>query len=630
MKKMSLVALMSFLYVNLVIYSDAFTCPENFIQGSDGTCCKPKQCSENQGFRLCSNTDSPGYDECYDCPIGTHNPNPPIDTTYLRFSIEMCTKIDCNCLPEAELQNREECEKTGHKVCVCKRWKRYYGRDPGACQGPVNNETKIQKIRQKGFELKILGEIDLCEKGFFKDKSDDTICIPYTRCPNGYITVFNGSATQNRECQKMTTTTLPDTTTSVQPVTTSQTVTVHSLIAQPGVTNRKQSQLEETNRKQSQLEETNRKQSEHSQNRSVSEKVIITAENTTDITEHDPHSPGREPEKDEGKNSFLVVIISISVVLGVIALIGAICCIRKRRKRKQPCPRTGVELQGEVENVALTLFYMQNVKEDDNIEKNHPSDEVRTTVITEEESLLVGKCDKMDSRNGIDKKKCDGKHDTVTVPQTDLAMTRFNGTCTPQHGDVQNKPFHTGAEQNIKVCRDDCTDVKRMKVETQKSDSSKVVKMSEPCKEPNDMDTEEDSFTALLPDSVLCPPSNPHSQHSLGSLKSNGEFKPLYLASLDTDYPNSSVTALSPTDDSDYGSGPSKNDDHPLCIGSCDSLHVSSLQSREGEPGRIVNNQENLRNQDKPKLVMIVAPYRKDETKEIPEALDEETHFKTP
>ncbi|XP_062571945.1 uncharacterized protein LOC134233904 [Saccostrea cucullata] len=220
--------LLKILYV--MVQADAFSCPieENFILGFDQSCCKPIQCLENQGYSLCSNTDSLGYDTCYDCPPGTINREPPVNTAKIRFQFEFCTKINCDCLPEAELQNREECEKTGDKICVCRRQDRYYGDDPGACKGPINDEIKVKKIKQPGFELKITGEVDKCELGFFKNKSDSSICIPHSQCPNGYLSVFNGSTTQDRECQRITTTTQPETTT--QPGTTKQPVTTKMLV----------------------------------------------------------------------------------------------------------------------------------------------------------------------------------------------------------------------------------------------------------------------------------------------------------------------------------------------------------------------------------------------------------------
>lgn len=75
-----------------------------------------------------------------------------------------CFNFDCYnllfsilCNAEAELLNRDECQRTGKRECVCRRQDLRYGDDPQACKGPVNDSDKLSLIRTPGFELKNTG-----------------------------------------------------------------------------------------------------------------------------------------------------------------------------------------------------------------------------------------------------------------------------------------------------------------------------------------------------------------------------------------------------------------------------------------------------------------------------------------
>nr|XP_022329795.1 uncharacterized protein LOC111128478 [Crassostrea virginica]XP_022329796.1 uncharacterized protein LOC111128478 [Crassostrea virginica] len=203
--------------IHIVFLHVAYSCPDGLIERMDGSCCKPVHCDINQGFKTCSMFDS--ADSCYDCPSGTINRYPFNTADYSElFMNEICVKIDCDCLPEAELQNSEECKINGKKDCVCKRWELYYGKDPALCLGPLNDSWMLKLLQQPGYELKIDGKVAECDKGYYKNSSDNAICRPHSKCPNGSLTTFNGSTTQDITCQRVTTA-IPLTTTTI-PLTT--------------------------------------------------------------------------------------------------------------------------------------------------------------------------------------------------------------------------------------------------------------------------------------------------------------------------------------------------------------------------------------------------------------------------
>lgn len=75
-----------------------------------------------------------------------------------------CFNFDCYnllfsilCNAEADLLNRDECQRTGNKECACRRQDLRYGDDPQACKGPVNDSDKLNLIRTPGYELKNTG-----------------------------------------------------------------------------------------------------------------------------------------------------------------------------------------------------------------------------------------------------------------------------------------------------------------------------------------------------------------------------------------------------------------------------------------------------------------------------------------
>lgn len=150
------------LFLSSLLVNTGMSCPtgNNVIHRTDGSCCKTIKCLKNQGYILCSSRNTLGYDSCYDCPIGTVN-ELPMDTSEIKYNFgiqeEQCSKIDCDCLPEAELLNRDECQRTGNKECACRRQDLRYGDDPQACEGPVNDSDKLSLIRTPGYELKNTG-----------------------------------------------------------------------------------------------------------------------------------------------------------------------------------------------------------------------------------------------------------------------------------------------------------------------------------------------------------------------------------------------------------------------------------------------------------------------------------------
>ncbi|XP_061173480.1 uncharacterized protein LOC133182649 [Saccostrea echinata] len=627
------------LLVNIVyvmVHTDAFSCPteKNFILGFDQTCCKPIQCLENQGYRLCSNIDSLGYDTCYDCPPGTINREQPVNTATIRFEFEFCTKIDCNCLPEAELQNREECEKTGNKICVCRRWDGYYGNDPGACQGPINDEIKVEKIRQPGFELKITGEVDKCEVGFFKNKSDNSICIPHTKCLDGFLSVFNGSTTQDRECQRITTTRQPDTT--AQPDTTKLAVTTKVLV---------NSTLQLITTSKTAVMLTTSKLVVKSA--IMNPNIFIGDERSTP----DPDPVNKEPEEgstDSISVPALGLILGFGLLIVVLVLVCICCCSKRKLEQLKPNP----ELK-KVDRSAASSPDISNTTGDEETIKMSERDPLLSVI---DETVHINEKDMKEScqePNGSELKEelsnCCNHKAAVSLSSEDPLSVTMTGQdkihCSEvfQQSCAENEESHNTADLNtavkahdIKVCEHESPKIEKIRVEKQKSDPINIVKKTEPCSRHHDIvQMENSSDIFLAPDfSPLIFTSDPQPPNSYGSLMTDENYTPLSLSSLGEEY---RVPA-----DSDYGTGSStKNDsstsDSLGSSGKYTNLHLSSLQSNEenlkpGQPNMAVvpPQKESQQNPNNPKVVAIVSPLRRDEKGTLKTVDEEQTYSKTP
>lgn len=186
-------------------------CPPNYVlrEGEDvTTCCKPTNCRPGEGFYLCNGSiAAPGEDRCYKCPVGTYNKD-PVNTAEVPdgFSDNVCASIDCKCHHDGTIiWNLDSCLKGSDKVCVCDREKLFFGFDPNTCQR-IDDVNMKSRISRPGFELDKNGKVKRCQRGFFKSKTDLSICEPHTQCPAeaGLQVKVEGTATSDAVCENAT------------------------------------------------------------------------------------------------------------------------------------------------------------------------------------------------------------------------------------------------------------------------------------------------------------------------------------------------------------------------------------------------------------------------------------------
>lgn len=198
-------------YIFLLVLSSLITfslvqgakCPEGFHHTDKGYCCWPISCSKNQQFQLC--TQDEGLDSCRPCRDGLVTPE-QINTSNWSYFYDICHVPECECAPEAILDNPLECKKSGIPVCLCNREKWLYGEDPLNCQKA--NDALKKSAMERGMELKLNGTVGICPQGYFKALSGSSICSPYSKCPEGHSVEFPGTIVQDIECK-------PDPSTSV-------------------------------------------------------------------------------------------------------------------------------------------------------------------------------------------------------------------------------------------------------------------------------------------------------------------------------------------------------------------------------------------------------------------------------
>lgn len=198
-------------YIFLLVLSSLITfslvqgakCPEGFHHTDKGYCCWPISCSKNQQFQLC--TQDEGLDSCRPCRDGLVTPE-QINTSNWSYFYDICHVPECECAPEAILDNPLECKKSGIPVCLCNREKWLYGEDPLNCQKA--NDTLKKSAMERGMELKFNGTVGICPRGYFKALSGSSICSPHSKCPEGHSVEFPGTIVQDIKCK-------PDPSTSV-------------------------------------------------------------------------------------------------------------------------------------------------------------------------------------------------------------------------------------------------------------------------------------------------------------------------------------------------------------------------------------------------------------------------------
>lgn len=198
-------------YIFLLVLSSLITfslvqgakCPEGFHHTDKGYCCWPISCSKNQQFQLC--TQDEGLDSCRPCRDGLVTPE-QINTSNWSYFYDICHVPECECAPEAILDNPLECKKSGIPVCLCNREKWLYGEDPLNCQKA--NDALKKSAMERGMELKLNGTVGICPTGYFKALSGSSICSPHSKCPEGHSVEFPGTIVQDIKCK-------PDPSTSV-------------------------------------------------------------------------------------------------------------------------------------------------------------------------------------------------------------------------------------------------------------------------------------------------------------------------------------------------------------------------------------------------------------------------------
>lgn len=198
-------------YIFLLVLSSLITfslvqgakCPEGFHRTDKGYCCWPISCSKNQQFQLC--TQDEGLDSCRPCGDGLVTPE-QINTSNWSYFYDICHVPECECAPEAILDNPLECKKSGIPVCLCNREKWLYGEDPLNCQKA--NDALKKSAMERGMELKLNGTVGICPTGYFKALSGSSICSPHSKCPEGHSVEFPGTIVQDIKCK-------PDPSTSV-------------------------------------------------------------------------------------------------------------------------------------------------------------------------------------------------------------------------------------------------------------------------------------------------------------------------------------------------------------------------------------------------------------------------------
>lgn len=579
----------------------------NYKQRPDGTCCKTIKCSENQGYKLCSNVYPPGgNDSCYDCPPGTFN-DLPTDTSEILYTFEeQCKKFDCECLPEAELLNRDECHRTEEKKCVCRRQDLRYGDNPEACKGPVNDSKKLKEIRRPGYELKntAAGDVAECDQGYFKNKSDDSICIPHTKCPKGYSVIFNGSTTRDRQCQLVTTTVTPLATTVVQPALPS--TMVLSVTSLP-ISRKDQSS------EQGDLQKTPKNGTNLRSGMQIAPEVDGTST-------HQPQDQMTELIGDGQRNIHLAIGLGIGLLFLVLVFVIIYWrCIKKKKNKNKDLEQVCTDMIpmqecGNLQNSGTVPATLGEIKD--------PG----------ENNLLLPVCNgsQIDNSSGKDDESLEtddvGQYTKLHIhPSLPSSEVSKNIPYKEVEGYVLTGPIST---EEIQIVEENPKEIGKGKLETQQCDLTNVTSRAM-----SSMPSMR-SFGLSSGNQLFLPPalhtnlqissfdSNSVPLHSLGSLKSNGTYSSFSSTSFDME----NRKKYAPLEDSDYGTGSSRRNDtdNSVSLSSDNRYQELSVDSLEDPRQLSTDTQSSTKTG---KSVAVVSPFRRNEMKTVDE---EETCSKSP
>lgn len=197
--------IVSTMLIHVLVLRMCGACPNGFRKSTEGKCLETTICYPGEGYRLGDGSMTNPKDSCYKCPNGTYNRG-IIDTAKLdNIQLDVCDPIDCSCHDGTIIENDDSCEKGEEKICVCDKENLFYGWDPLACQR-IKDEGLISRIKRPGNELTDSGEVQRCQKGYFKTTGDLSICKLHTSCASeaGLQVKVEGTATSNAVCENAT------------------------------------------------------------------------------------------------------------------------------------------------------------------------------------------------------------------------------------------------------------------------------------------------------------------------------------------------------------------------------------------------------------------------------------------
>lgn len=555
---------------------------------------------------MCSSRNTLGYDSCYDCPIGTVN-ELPMDTSEITYNFgiqeEQCSKIDCDCLPEAELLNRDECQRTGNKECVCRRQDLRYGDDPQACEGPVNDSDKLSLIRTPGYELKNTGDVGECDQGHFKNKNDSSICIPHTKCSKGYSVIFNGSTTEDRQCRLVTKTVIPLTTKREQPTPTMV----------PSVTSLPHLRKGELLSKQGEIQRT----------KNIGTNFGSPAESGMQITPEvngiSTHQPEDQMTGDGQSNSPLAIGLGFGFSLFLVLIVIMILCWRCKKKNRNKDLEQDIPMQERVNlqnsgTVPATFGETKDLAENkpflpvcNGSQMDHSSEKDDETLKTDQDG--AGQYTKL--------------HNQSSLPSSEVSENS-------PYAEKEDYVLHTvdnigpNSSEDIQIVEESPEEIGTGMLETQQSDQANVTPRDKPSSlslRRTDLHFSNQLFLSPVLhttdlQSISVPP------HSLGSLKSDGMYSSFSSNSLDMVNRNRYASQ----GDSDYGTDSSrKNDtDNSVSLSSDNRYQELSVDSFQDSRQLSTDTQSSTKTG---KSVAVVTPFRRNEMKTVDE---EETCSKSP
>lgn len=197
--------IVSTMLIHVLVLRMCGACPNGFRKSTEGKCLETTICYPGEGYRLGDGSMTNPKDSCYKCPNGTYNRG-IIDTAKLdNIQLDVCDPIDCSCHDGTIIENDDSCEKGEEKICVCDKENLFYGWDPLACQR-IKDEGLISRIKRPGNELTDSGEVQRCQKGYFKTTGDLSICKHHTSCAAeaGLRVKVEGTATSDAVCENAT------------------------------------------------------------------------------------------------------------------------------------------------------------------------------------------------------------------------------------------------------------------------------------------------------------------------------------------------------------------------------------------------------------------------------------------